>query len=73
MEAQQAGGIGTRRGPGETKLEIDRRRIQQRITKLEHDLKRLGKTRATQRKARRRNAVSTIALVGYTTRASRRC
>ena len=64
--SQQAGGIGTRRGPGETKLEIDRRRIQQRITKLEQDLKRLGKTRATQRKARRRNAVSTIALVGYT-------
>ena len=64
--SQQAGGIGTRRGPGETKLEIDRRRIQQRITKLEQDLKRLGKTRATQRKARRRNAVSTVALVGYT-------
>jgi GTPase len=64
--SQQAGGIGTRRGPGETKLEIDRRRIQQRITKLEQDLKRLGKTRATQRKARRRNAISTIALVGYT-------
>jgi len=64
--SQQAGGIGTRRGPGETKLEIDRRRIQQRITKLEQDLKRLGTTRATQRKARRRNAVSTIALVGYT-------
>jgi GTPase len=64
--SQQAGGIGTRRGPGETKLEIDRRRIQRRITKLEHDLERLAKTRATQRKARRRSAISTVALVGYT-------
>ncbi|MEX2256364.1 MAG: GTPase HflX [Acidimicrobiia bacterium] len=64
--SQQAGGIGTRRGPGETKLEVDRRRIQQRVTKLERDLKRLAQTRATQRKARRRSAVSTVALVGYT-------
>ena len=64
--SQQAGGIGTRRGPGETKLEVDRRRIQQRMTKLERELKRLAKTRATQRKARRRAAVSTVALVGYT-------
>jgi len=64
--SQQAGGIGTRRGPGETKLEIDRRRIQQRVTKLERDLVRLARRRATQRKARRRNALSTIALVGYT-------
>ena len=64
--SQQAGGIGARRGPGETKLEVDRRRIQQRITKLERELKRLGKTRVTQRKARRRRALPTIALVGYT-------
>ncbi|HEY8217582.1 MAG TPA: GTPase HflX, partial [Acidimicrobiia bacterium] len=64
--SQQAGGIGALRGPGETKLETDRRRIQRRVTKLEHDLKRLAKTRATQRKARRRSAVSTVALVGYT-------
>jgi GTP-binding protein HflX len=64
--SQQAGGIGALRGPGETKLEVDRRRIQQRITKLERDLKRLAKTRATQRKARRRRALMTVALVGYT-------
>jgi GTPase len=63
--SQQGGGIGTR-GPGETQLEVDRRRIQRRITKLEADLERLGRTRATQRKARRRRALSTITLVGYT-------
>ena len=64
--SQQAGGIGAFRGPGETKLETDRRRIQRRVTKLERDLERLAKTRFTQRKARRRSAVSTVALVGYT-------
>jgi GTP-binding protein HflX len=64
--SQQAGGIGAMRGPGETKLETDRRRIQRRVTKLEHELERLSKTRSTQRKARRRSAVSTVALVGYT-------
>jgi GTPase len=63
--SQQGGGIGTR-GPGETQLEVDRRRIQRRITKLEHDLVDLGRTRATQRKARTRRALSTVALVGYT-------
>jgi len=64
--SQQAGGIGTRRGPGETKLEVDRRRIQKRVTKLEHDLVRAAGTRATQRKARHRRGVLTISLVGYT-------
>jgi GTPase len=63
--SQQGGGIGTR-GPGETQLEVDRRRIQRRITKLEQDLERLGRTRATQRKARRRRGLPTVALVGYT-------
>ncbi|MGZ4677878.1 MAG: GTPase HflX, partial [Acidimicrobiia bacterium] len=63
--SQQGGGIGTR-GPGETQLEVDRRRIQRRITKLERDLVGLGRTRATQRKARTRRALSTVALVGYT-------
>ncbi len=63
--SQQGGGIGTR-GPGETQLEVDRRRIQRRITKLERDLEQLGKTRATQRKARRRRHVPTVTLVGYT-------
>src|SRR5215207_4356167 len=45
--SQQAGGIGTRRGPGETQLEVDRRRIQRRMTKLESELERLARTRAT--------------------------
>ena len=64
--SQQAGGIGTRRGPGETKLEIDRRRIDSRITKLERELKQVGQSRETQRKSRRRGARTTVALVGYT-------
>ena len=63
--SQQGGGIGTR-GPGETQLEVDRRRIQRRLTKLERDLAGLGRTRDTQRKARRRRALSNVALVGYT-------
>ncbi|HZJ25825.1 MAG TPA: GTPase HflX [Acidimicrobiia bacterium] len=63
--SQQAAGIGTR-GPGETKLEVDRRRIQRRITQLERDLDRVAGARATQRKARGRGARSAIALVGYT-------
>ena len=64
--SQQAGGIGTRRGPGETKLEIDRRRIDSRITKLERELKQVGQSRETQRKSRRRGARTAVALVGYT-------
>jgi GTPase len=63
--SQQGGGIGTR-GPGETQLEVDRRRIQRRMTKLEKDLERVGKIRATQRKARRRRGLPTVTLVGYT-------
>jgi GTP-binding protein HflX len=63
--SQQAGGIGTR-GPGETKLESDRRRIEQRITRLEKELKDVARSRTTQRKARRRNEVPQVALVGYT-------
>ncbi len=63
--SQQGGGIGTR-GPGETQLEVDRRRIQRRVTKLERDLIGLGHTRDTQRKSRRRRELTTVALVGYT-------
>lgn len=59
------GGIGTR-GPGETKLETDRRRIQTRIATLKRELRNLGETRRTQRKARRRAGVPVVALVGYT-------
>ncbi len=63
--SQQAGGIGTR-GPGETQLEVDRRRIMRRITRLEQDLRDLQSTRKTQRKSRRRGALRTVSLVGYT-------
>ena len=51
--SQQAGGIGTR-GPGETQLEVDRRRLVRRMTRLESDLRQLDRTRRTQRRGRRR-------------------
>ena len=60
------GGLVGTRGPGETQLEVDRRRIQERVRRLERDLSRLATTRATQRKARRRRDLATLALVGYT-------
>ena len=63
--SQQAGGIGTR-GPGETQLEVDRRRIQRRLTRLEKDLRGLRRTRLNQRKSRRRSRYHTVAIVGYT-------
>lgn len=59
------GGIGTR-GPGEQKLEVDRRRIRKRIDKLKEELRHLAVHRATMRKKRQENAVPTVALVGYT-------
>jgi GTP-binding protein HflX len=64
--SQQAGGIGTRRGPGETQLEVDRRRIERRLHKLEADLRHVAKVRATQAKSRRRSRLSEVAIVGYT-------
>jgi GTP-binding protein HflX len=63
--SQQGAGIGTR-GPGETQLEVDRRRLLRRTQKLERDLRNLAATRATQRKARRRRDLLQVALVGYT-------
>ena len=63
--SQQGGGIGTR-GPGETQLEVDRRRIQRRLAKLEKDLTGLRRTRKNQRKSRRRSRFHTVAIVGYT-------
>lgn len=63
--SQQAGGIGTR-GPGETQLEVDRRRLLRRIDRLESDLRRVSATRRTQRKARERSRQHTVSLVGYT-------
>jgi len=65
--SQQAGGLGgARRGPGETKLETDRRRVVSRIASLEHQIADMRTSRATQRKARRRSGLPTAALVGYT-------
>jgi len=63
--SQQAGRIGTR-GPGETQLEVDRRRLVRRVTKLQADLKELTQNRRTQRKARARSRLSTVTIVGYT-------
>ncbi|MCH7761832.1 GTPase HflX [candidate division TA06 bacterium] len=59
------GGIGTR-GPGEQKLEVDRRRIRSRIAKLETELESLRDRRATARKKRLKLPLSTVAIVGYT-------
>lgn len=63
--SQQGGGIGTR-GPGETQLEVDRRRLVRRVHKLEEDLRKLAKNRAVQSKARKRTSNRRVALVGYT-------
>jgi GTP-binding protein HflX len=60
-----AGGIGGR-GPGETKLEIDRRRVRERIGRLEREIDQLSKVRSVRRQGRRRQALPTLALVGYT-------
>ena len=62
---RQKGGIGLR-GPGETQLETDRRLITQRVKLLRERLRRVARSRATQNRARRRAAVRTVALVGYT-------
>jgi GTP-binding protein HflX len=61
--SRQYGGIGTK-GPGETQLEIDRRRVRAKIARLKKDMNRLGKQRATQRKGRL--SQFKIALIGYT-------
>ena len=60
-----AGGIGTR-GPGESKLEMNRRRIRERMTELRRRLDELEKQRSLRRKSRERNEVPVVALVGYT-------
>jgi GTP-binding protein HflX len=64
--SQQRGGIGSRFGSGETKLEVDRRRIQKRIARLEDELEELSRTRDLQRKGRARSGLANVVIVGYT-------
>ncbi|MBT8470082.1 MAG: GTPase HflX [Deltaproteobacteria bacterium] len=59
------GGIGGR-GPGETKLEVGRRRARERITRLQAQLKQLGKQREQRRARRKKSGTPTVAIVGYT-------
>lgn len=59
------GGVGTR-GPGETKIETDRRRIRAQMTKLRRELKEMEKARTTQRQSRRRSGTPAVAIAGYT-------
>ena len=63
--SRQAGGIGSK-GPGEKKLELDRRRIEDQIHKLNKELDSLVLARQNQRKLRKRNSTPVVALVGYT-------
>ena len=63
--SRQGGGIGTR-GPGETKLESDRRHIRERISRLETELEQVRQVRGVQRQRRMKNSVPVVAIVGYT-------
>jgi GTP-binding protein HflX len=64
--SRMGGGIGTRRGPGETKMEVDRRRIRRRITRLRRDLEEMAKTRDVKRRGREQAGLPGVALAGYT-------
>ena len=63
---RQSGGIGMRGGPGEAQIELDRRMIDERIKTIKERLKKVQRQRSTQRRARERNAVFRVSLVGYT-------
>ena len=63
--SRQGGGIGTR-GPGETKLESDRRHIRERIARLQQELEQVRQVRGVQRERRMKNSVPVVAIVGYT-------
>lgn len=63
--SRQGGGIGTR-GPGETALESDRRRVRERVGQIRRKLENVRKNRAQYRQSRRRNEIPSFALIGYT-------
>ena len=63
--SRSGGGIGTR-GPGETKMEVDRQHIRRRITKLRRDIRDMGRTRDVKRARRKNNQVTQVAIAGYT-------
>ena len=63
---RQRGGFGFTGGPGETQLELDRRLIDERISRIKKDLEDVKRTRALHRKARKRVPYPTVALIGYT-------
>jgi len=63
---RQRGGFGFMGGPGERQIELDRRMIRDKILAMEKDLDKVRQMRATQRSGRRRKAIPTVALVGYT-------
>ena len=63
--SRQGGGIGTR-GPGETKLESDKRHIRERITRLREELEQVRQVRSVQRERRIKNSIPVVAIVGYT-------
>lgn len=63
---RQRGGIGTRGGPGETQIELDRRMIGERIKSVKQRLEKVKRQRGTQRKARERRGTFRVSLVGYT-------
>jgi GTP-binding protein HflX len=65
MLSRLGGGIGTR-GPGEQKLEVDRRRIRERITRIQRELQQLGRRRAATRQQRKDAQMPVIAMIGYT-------
>jgi GTP-binding protein HflX len=64
-QAARAGGIGGR-GPGETKIEIDRRRIRDKMAKLRREIGEMKVARDTKRQERRRNSIPSVAIAGYT-------
>lgn len=63
---RQRGGIGVRGGPGEQQIEVDRRRVQERIVRMRRELERVRRHRHEQRRGRRRHGWALISIVGYT-------